>query len=221
MVLVAMGALAGLHAQVPDVVLTRPGQIVITSISGEVALTVAGQRRPAKVEDRVRVDAVVATGRKSLATLTFSNGVGIELGAETELEVEELLQAPFVGNPKPEAMKEEPSVSRTRVRLLRGDMRLAVKPLKVSSGSALVVATPAGNARVDQGGFYAMVRMTEAGIGMCAIELERGAAEFELPGAAYVKVPEGRRLAFAVEIDRTTGAVKVGEMPKARSEGTP
>lgn len=207
-------AVAGLCAQVPDVVLTRPGQIVVTSLSGEASMTVAGQRRPLKLEDRVRVDAVVATERKSLLSLTFSNGVVIELGPETELAIEELLQAPFLATVKPEAMKEEPSVSRTQVRLGRGEVRLAVKPLKVSRGSAFIVAMQAGNARVEEGAFYAMVRMTDAGIGMCAIELTRGAAEFEVAGAGAAKVPVGRRLAFAVEVDRVTGAVKVGEMPK-------
>ncbi len=194
--------------------LTRPGLIVITSISGEAATAIAGQRRPAKVNDRVRVDMVLSTGRKSLAALSFSNGVALELGPDSELEVEELLQAPFTGNPKPELMKEEPSVSRTRVRLVRGDLRLVVKRLKVSAGSAFVVAVPAGNARVGDGSFQAMVRMSEVGLGTCAIELERGSGEFEPLGGSYVGIPAGRRLAFAIEVDRSTGAVKIGEMPK-------
>lgn len=204
---------AALPAQVPDVVLTRPGQIVITSVTEDVVVTVGGQRRPARVDDRVRVDAVVSSGRKSMASLMFSNGVVLQLGPESELEVEELLQAPFTSVIKSEAMKEEPSISRTRVRLIRGELRLAVKPLKVARGSAFVVSTPAGNARVDEGTFYAMVRMTDVGIGLCAIELERGAGEFELVGAKAVAMPPGRRLAFAVDVDRATGDVKIGELP--------
>jgi hypothetical protein len=102
--MVAMVGLANLRAQAPDVVLTRPGQIIITSIIEDVAVTLAGQRRQAKLDDRVRADAVVTTGRKSLVSLTFSNGVVLELGPESELEVEELLQAPFVGYSKPETM---------------------------------------------------------------------------------------------------------------------
>jgi hypothetical protein len=93
-------------------------------------------------------------------------------------------------------------------------LRLAVKPLKVERGSLFIVAMPAGNARVDEGSFYAMVRMTETGIGMGAIELERGVAEFQLAGAAFAKMPVGRRLSFAVEVDRRTGEMKIGEMPK-------
>lgn len=211
-----MAGLAPLSlAQVPDVALTRPGQIVITSVTGEVSVTMNGQRHPAKVDERVRVDAMIASGRRAMASLMFSNGAVLELSSESEIEVEELLQAPFAGNPKPEAMKEEPSISRTRVRLIRGEVRLAVKPLKVARGSAFVVTLPAGNARVSEGSFYAMARMTEVGIGMCAIELERGAGEFEPVGANWAAIPPGRRLAFAIEVDRTTGRVKIGAMPTA------
>lgn len=217
MAVVAVGVWTGLRAQVPDVVITRPGQAAIASISGEVAVTAAGQRHAAKLEERVRVDGVVTTGRKSLVTLAFSNGAVVELGPEAELEIEELLQAPFTGNPKPEAMKEEPSVSRTRIRLVRGDLRLTVKPLKAARGSMFVVAMPAGNVRVEEGALAAMVRMTEVGLGLCTLELELGRAEFELAGAAYARISAGQRLAFAIEVDRATGAVKVGPMPKAEA----
>ena len=177
-------------------------------------MAVADQRRPVKVDDRVRVDATVTTGRKSLVTLAFSNGAVLELGTDSELEIEELLQAPFASYVKTETLKEEPSVSRTRVHLIKGDLRLAVKPLLVARGSTFIVALPAGSARVNEGALYAQVRMTEMGLGMCAIELERGTAEFELVGGAFAPVPTGRRLGFAVEVDRSTGAIKVGAMPK-------
>lgn len=209
------GLASVMPAQVPDVVITRPGQITIGSVTGEVSVTMNGQRRPAKVDERVRVDAVVASGRMSMVSLAFSNGAVLELSPDSEIEVEELLQAAFTGNAKPEAMKEEPSISRTRIRLIRGEVRLAVKPLKVARGSAFVVTMPAGSARVVEGSFYAMVRMTEVGLGMCAIELDRGAAEFEPVGATWAQIPPGRRLAFAVEVERTTGRVKIGAMPTA------
>ncbi len=213
--------LAGLPAQVPDVVLTRPGQIAVTAITGEVTLTVAGQSRLAKLNDRVRVDERVATGRKSLGSLTFSNGAVVELGPESEIEVEELLQAPFPYGQKPETMKAEPSVSRTQIRLRRGEVRLAVKPLKAAQGSAFVVVLPAGKARVGEGAFFASVRMAAMGLGVCAVELERGVAEFEPMGGAYAPMPAGRRLAFAVEMDARTGAVTMGEMPKETAPPKP
>ncbi|MBI5691595.1 MAG: FecR domain-containing protein [Verrucomicrobia bacterium] len=213
-VALTVGRLAG---QASEVVLTRPGQIVITAISGEAQVSAAGQRRAAKVEDRVKVDSVVTTGRRSLATLVFSNGVVAELGPESEVEIEELLQAPFAAVGKPEAMTEEPSLSRTRVRLLRGEVRLAAKPLKVARGSAFVVVVPAGEVRLDEGALQASVRMSDVGLGVCAIELQRGTAQFERAGgAAAEKLNPGRRLTLAVEIARAGGEVKVSEMPPAK-----
>ena len=206
---------AALAAEVVEAIITRPGQITVAEITGQLIIKEAGQQRPAKVDDRVRVDAVVATGRKSLATLAFSNGAVLELGSEAELEVEELLQAPFGSSLKLSALKEEPSISRTRLRLVRGDFRLKVKPLKVARGSVFQLALPAGIARLAEGSLAVVVRMTEAGLGMCTLELERGNAEFEIPGAAPARIPPGPRLGFAVEVDRHTGAVTVGEMPKA------
>lgn len=206
-------AVADLRVAAAELVLTRPGQIAVSALSGEAFLTEAGRRRPAKVDERVRIDTTVTSGRKSLVSLAFSNGTVVELGPDSELEIEELLQAPFPSYPKPETLKEEPSVSQTRVRLVRGDLRLTVKPLKVDRGSTFTVAMPAGQARIAEGSFHAFVNMTEARIGMCTAEVTRGAAEFELPGATAAKMPVGRRLAFAVEIDRFSGAVTVGEMP--------
>lgn len=206
-------AAAEVQVQAAEVILTRPGQIAVSAVTGEAFLTEAGRRRPARVDERVRVDTTVTSGRKSLVSLAFSNGAVLELGPDSEIEVEELLQAPFPSYPKPETLKEEPSVSQTRVRLVRGDLRLTVKPLKVDRGSTFTVVMPAGQARVAEGSFYALVSMTEARIGLCAAEVTRGVAEFELPGATPAKMPVGQRLAFAVEVDRYSGAVKVGEMP--------
>jgi hypothetical protein len=100
-------------------------------------------------------------------------------------------------------------------------LRLAVKPLLVARGSVFVVALPAGQVRVDEGSLQVRVRMTEAGLGWCAIEVERGTAEFEPAGGTAAKLPVGRRLELAVEIDRRTREARVGEMPKARRADAP
>ena len=50
---------------------------------------------------------------------------------------------------------------------------------------------------------------------MCTLEVESGAAEFEPLGGKFAPLPAGRQVAFAIEIDRTTGTPKISEMPKA------
>lgn len=198
-------------------VLTRPGQIVISALAGEATLQEAGKSRPAKPDDRVRVDTAVTSGRLSLVTLAFSNGAVLELGPDSQVEIEELLQAPYSLYPKPETLKEEPSVSQTRVRLVRGTLQATVKPLQVAKGSVFAVVLPAGGARVTEGALRASVQMSEAGMGVCTVQLDRGEAEFEVVGARAANLPPGQRHAFAVEVNRVTGAVTVGEMPKAAS----
>jgi hypothetical protein len=73
---------------------------------------------------------------------------------------------------------------------------------------------PAGILRTGEGMFRAMARMSDLGLGVCTLELEKGAAEFEVVGGTFTPVPLSRKLAFALEFDKATGAIKVGEMPK-------
>lgn len=207
-------ATAALQAQVPDPVLPRPGAIVVAQVTGEVSVVAGEERKAAKTDDRLRVGSTVTTGRRSLATLALSNGTTLQLGSESEIELEEFGQAPVSGSVKVAELKEEPTISRTRLRLVRGDVLVEVKPLKVARGSSLHLSTIAGTARMADGALRAMVRMSDLGLGVATLELQKGAAEFELPGAAFAPVPPGVKLAFALEVDSISGVVKVGEMPK-------
>lgn len=209
-VFVAVSALA------QEVDLPRPGTITLAEVSGRVALVAGGERKPLKAEDRVRIGATIATERRSMATLHFSNGAAVQLGPESELEIEEFGQAPATSASKFADLKAEPTISRVRLRLGRGDASIDVKPLKVARGSSFTIALPAGLLRISEGALRVVATMSEFGLGVCTLELLRGAAEFELPGAALTPVPIGRKLAFALERDRTTGAIKVGEMPKEK-----
>lgn len=203
-----------LPAQGPEISLPRPGAVVATYLAGEAKVVNGEESRAIKGDDRLRVGSTIATGRKSFLTLTLSNGATIQLGAESELEVEEFGQSPISGSVKIAELTAEPTLSRTRLRLVRGDVTIEVKPLKVARGSTFVVALPAGTVRLGGGTVRAMVRMSDLGLGVCTLELQKGAAEFELAGREFVAVPIGQKLAFALELEKTTGEIKVGEMPK-------
>lgn len=212
---VAAGIAAiALHAQVPEISLPRPGAVVVTQVTGEAFATADEVRKPVKPDERVRVGSTITTGRRSMVTVTLSNGTTLQIGSESEVEIEEFGQAPFSGSAKVAEMKEEPSLSRTRLRLVRGDVQVEVKPLKVARGSSLTLATPAGTARVSEGTIHARLNMSDLGLGVCTVELQKGAAEFEIIGASYARVPLGQKLAFALEVEKATGVVKVGAMPK-------
>lgn len=210
---VGIGA-AGLEAQVPDPLLPRPGAIVVTEVTGQVTALAGEQRKAVKPDERLRIGSTLTTGSRSFATVLLSNGARLQIGSEAEVEFEEFGQAPISSSVKIAELKEEPTISRTRLRLVRGDVTVEVKPLKVARGSSFQLALPAGTVRLTDGTFRTMVRMSDLGLGVATLELQKGAAEFELPGAAFAKVPLGSKLAFALEVDRATGVIKVGEMPK-------
>jgi hypothetical protein len=215
------GALA--HAQVEEPSLPRPGAVVVLDVTGEAFSVTSEQRKPLKPEDRLRVGSTVTTGHLSLATIGLSNGATLRLGSESEVEVEEFGQATIPGGmPKIAEMKAEPTVSRTRLRLVQGDVRVEVKPLNAARGSSFLLTSLAGTVRTVEGSLHVRVRMSDLGLGVATLELERGAAEFELAGGSFQPVPPGRTLAFALETDKSTGVVKVGEMPRepAKSAAT-
>lgn len=207
--LITAGSSAGWAA---DAALTRPGQLTVTAVTGELSVRAGGNVRPAKSDDRVRVDSRLITGRRSLATLTFSNGAILELGPDSEIEVEELLQAPFTTSLKPAEWKAEPSVSRTRLRLVRGEARVSVKRLLSARGSSFAIVTAAGVASVDEGSLRVQVRMTEFGIGLSVVELTQGGGGvFEPAGGAPRALSAGQRTQWSVETDPATRVPRVTE----------
>lgn len=192
--------------------LTRPGQLTVSAITGELGVRSGEALRPAKVDERVRVDSRLVTGRRSLATLAFSNGASLELGPESEVELEELLQAPFTTALKPSEWKAEPSVSRTRLRVIRGEVRVTLKRLLSARGSSFLIVTPAGTASVDEGALRVQVRMTEIGIGLCSVELMQGAATFQPEEGAARALEAGRRTQWSVETETAARRTRVTEL---------
>jgi hypothetical protein len=156
----------------------------------------------------------VTTGRRSAVTLQLSNGAVVQLGAESELEFEDFGQVVHYDTTKPAELKAEPSISRTRIRLARGDVSLDVKPLQVGKGSSFMLDLVAGALQISQGKCRALVQMSDLGLGVCTVEMQAGDARFEVQGGKPVPLPPGRRLTFAIEIEKSTGTVKVGDMPK-------
>ena len=196
-----------------EAALTRPGQLTVTAVAGELSVRAGEKLKPAQVDDRVRVDSRLISGRRSLATLTFSNGAILELGPDSEIEVEELLQAPFTTSLKPVEWKAEPSVSRTRLRLVRGEARVSVKRLLSARGSVFAIVSAAGVASVDDGLLRVQVRMTELGIGLCVVELTRGGGGFFEPaGGAPRALSAGQRTQWSVETDSATRVPRVTEL---------
>jgi hypothetical protein len=203
-------------AQAP--VFTRPGSMIVVEAKGEVRVVADGRERVPKAEERLRAEVTFRTGRQSTVTVEFANGSRLRLGSDTELTVPEFWQLPHSRTGKMAEWKEEPSPSRTKLALVRGDAQLTVKPLLTARGSSLTLETNAGTVTIDEGVLRARVQSTEVGIGLCTLELENGRAELERVGGTTAPMPVGRAWVLAVEVDRRTGAVTVSDAP--RPEGT-
>lgn len=195
-------------------VFTRPGTIVVTEGIGGVQVVKEGSERPFKKDETLRAEVTFKTARRASASLELSNGTTLQVGVDSELTVEEFWQLPHSQAGKAADWKEEPSASRATLRLVRGDLSGTIKPLKVARGSSFTVELAAGTLRLTEGDFSARVQMTPLGLGLCVIELGRGRGEFEPVGGKATPLVLGKRLAFAVEQDARTGAMKVEPAPE-------
>src|SRR4051812_46317738 len=97
----------------PEIELPRPGAVIATDVTGEVALIAGDERKVIKTDDRLRVGATIVTARKSFVSLLLSNGTTLQLGPESELEIEEFGQLPVTDGTKFAQLTAEPTVSRT------------------------------------------------------------------------------------------------------------
>ncbi len=208
-----IGLLSAAQAQAPAV-FTRPGTLMVAEIIGKVQVVKDGSERAAAKDETLRAEVTFKTQRRSSATLELSNGATLLLGVDSEMTVEEYWQLPHSQAGKAADWREEPSASRATLRLVRGDLSGTIKTLKVARGSSFTVELAAGTLRIAEGDFSARVEMTPLGLGICVVEMGRGRGEFEPVGGAATPLALGKRLAFAVEQDPRTGAVKVEPAPE-------
>ncbi len=172
-------ALISLRAQSPGTPAIAGGaeRVLAARVTGTVEMTVGGQTTPVKADDRVPQSAKIITGKDSSIVLVFSNGATTQLGSDTELIIEEFLQDPFANTVRVAEMTEEPSRSRTRLALNRGELVGTVKKLKHAEGSTYTIVTPVGAAGIRGTTFRIVFRPVVTGQAFGAIPQP---AEFSL-----------------------------------------
>jgi hypothetical protein len=138
-------------------------QVLAARVTGTVQMTLNGQTTPLRTDDRVPQTAKIITSSNSSVVLVFSNGATTQLGSDTELIIEEFLQDPFASTVRVAELAEEPSRSRTRLSLNRGELVGNVKKLKHAEGSSFTVSTPVGAAGIRGTTFRIVFRPIGAG----------------------------------------------------------
>ena len=126
------------------------GQIIVVQITGEVYVFNPGDslRFVLKVGSQLAPGQMISTGSKSSLMIAFSNGSTVTIGEESLVLVDEFKQKPFGEMFKISEISKEPSVSQTRLNLVRGELIADVKKLNKEEGSTFEVITPVGIAGI-------------------------------------------------------------------------
>src|SRR5688572_16189019 len=126
---------------------TAAGQIRAAKVEGQVTRIQAnGATTPLKNGDSLTETDAVLTGKNSSVVLVFANGSSVKVGADSRLGIDEFKMDPLDEEIKPSELKEEKSVSQTKLNLAYGEMVGSVKKLNTASGYS--VKTPVGAAGI-------------------------------------------------------------------------
>ncbi len=186
LVLFAAGALLSLHAQTPAAPAAMPpGQILAAKVTGNVTMTVGGGASvKLNNNDPVSQHATIVTDKEASVVLVFSNGATTQLGSDTQLVIDEFLQDPFSAAITVADLNEEPTTSRTKLRLTHGELVGNVKHLKHEQGSAFTVETPVGAAGIRGTTFRIVFRPSGTGLAFFSLSTVEGNVAFQQPGAS-------------------------------------
>lgn len=201
----------GLRAEAQGALKGTKGKILVARVGGTAAVTktVGTQTTRLAKEMEVEESAKVVTGADSFVVLAFSNGATTRLGPDSELVIAEFLQDPFPDEVKPSAMTEEPSPSRTKLLLNKGELVGDVKTLKRKT-DGFTVQTPVGAAGVRGTVFRIVFRPAANGQSTFQLTTTSGLVEYTgqqtsnitAQGTANVNVEAG----MTVDVDVTINA---------------
>lgn len=131
-----LGALLAIAFSAEGRAQTAAGVIKAARVQGEVTKLVAGVAVPLKNGDRVAEADTVVTGPSGGVVLVFANGSSVKLGASSKLNIEEFKMDPLATDIKAADIKDrEPTVSKTNLMLIEGELVGEVKKLNRDAGS--------------------------------------------------------------------------------------
>ena len=126
------------------------GYITVMRVTGEAYVFQTGDtlRFALRVGSLVSAGQQIVTGPKANVMLAFSNGATVTIGENAIVAVDEFTQTPFSEMFKMAEATKEPSISKTRLNLVRGEILSNVKKLNTAEGSSFEVKTPIGVAGI-------------------------------------------------------------------------
>jgi hypothetical protein len=190
---------------------TAAGAIKAARVQGEVFRVSKAGSVPLKDGDAVYETDSVTTGKGASVVLVFMNGSSVRLGSDTSLNVEEFKMDPLaqpISNPT--ALKNEPSKSKTSLKLSYGEMVGDVK--KLNSSSSYSIKTPVGAAGI-RGTIYRIVfRPSSDGKAFFTISTAEGKVEMiGVVNTADLMVDSGKEVVVEIDTDNPDKPVVVSQ----------
>jgi hypothetical protein len=194
---------------------------LVTLINNATKVTV-----PVTAKQLLEQGSTVSTGNASSVVLVFSNGATINLGANSDLNIETFMQDPFtapINNVN--EMKEEPTISTTKITLNRGELVGKVAHLKTDQGSSFTVATPVGAAGIRGTTFQIVYRPSGDGRTFnFTLTTADGTVVFGTvnapANAAPVAVSNNQQVNITGDVNAQTGTVTIAPPPAGSPAGT-
>jgi len=186
------------------------GSIKIARVSGEVFAIdhATGLKTRLSLNSLVSDGQTVETGPGASVVLAFSNGAVVNVKENSQLSVDEFLQNPFSSAFRLRDAMHEPSVSTTRLDLLRGEIISQVKKLNRDAGSSFTVETPVGAAGI-RGTAFLLSFHSDAGTAHFVLSMAEGLIRFLPLHGHPVEVPAGKEVSASASID-TSGKITSG-----------
>ena len=195
------------------------GWIKAAKVTGEVTATDKATNVTTAVANNQNLaqGAIVRTAKGASVVLVFSNGATVNLGTESELDVEQFTQDPFSGTMDASTMTDEPTTSTTKLKLTRGELVGKVAHLKTTQGSSFNINTPVGAAGIRGTTFRIVYRPDGTGKAFFSLTTVEGNVELSTAAAngtvtPPVAVTDNKEVVLAditVTVNDQTGQVTV------------
>jgi hypothetical protein len=176
------------------------GQIRAAKVEGQVTKVQAdGTTTPLKNGDSLTETDSVVTGKNSSVVLVFANGSSVKVGADSRLGIDEFKMDPLDEEIKPSELKQEKSVSQTKLNLAYGEMVGSVK--KLNTASSYSVKTPVGAAGIRGTVFRVTFRQGADGKALFAVSTAEGKVVLEGVTSNEIPVDAGNEVLVDVDTD--------------------
>jgi len=196
------------------------GAVVVTDIQGDVQVShnPAGDRfshvdryskqtpsQEIKVGESIDMGVGIVTGKDAQVSLLFTNGTIANLGANSKVSFENLWQNPIPNtNEKVIDLKEEPSQSRTALKLYEGELILEVKKLKKDSSFLIMTDSV-------QAGIRGTKFLLKAATSQSVLSVTEGVVEYLDSNRKFFSVKKGERVMTNADNFSKAGKVKKNE----------